>query len=267
MHNYEEELPIEDYIYTEAVKERHEDIQRFKELIANEGDDQEASAIELLYVSKRLFYNHFGLDKILACRTLMLNFFDVEINDDIISKNLNAGNAENDELIDEVLNSLTDIDDLKKLNPKKLANRYPELPFLSLVKIIYMEIMEEPDKKIQKQLDEALSIYPEDILLKLHKETTLNRNEQQGSIINQSLFEHQTASTLLGTDKIIHSFELMCLHNALYEYLINEKEILMLDALMFASQTLFPEWEDAWSDKEVYSEILKVEFCKLIIGE
>lgn len=260
---YDEELPIEEYIYKEALKERHEDSERFKALIELNDSNDEDAATELLYVSKRLFYNYHGIDKIMEVRNSMLHFWDVETDDDIIPSTMNSGLTEHDELIDEVLNGLSDIDDLRKLNLKKLANRHPELPFLTLMKVVVMDIMEEPSKKIQAQLDDALSIYPDDVLLKLQNETLLNRNGKNGSVLNNNFLDAQTASSFFKR-KTIHSFELMSLHTAIYEYLVNSNNLLLLDALMFASQTLYPEWEDAWSDKELYSEILKVEFCKLV---
>ncbi|MBK3518045.1 hypothetical protein [Carboxylicivirga marina] len=259
---YEEELPIEEYIYNEALKERHEDTQRFKELIALNDASNEDAATELLYVSKRLFYNFYDLDVIMAARNTMLHFFDVDTDDDVISSTMNSGISEHNDLIEDILNALDDIDDLKKLNLKKLANRYPELPFLSLMKIVLMEIEEAPTKKIINQLEDALSIYPDDLLLKLEQESILNRNSKKAGWISDDFIKHKTASQIF-KNKVIHSFELMTLHTAIFEYLVSKNDILMLDALIFASQTLYPEWEDAWSDKEVYSEILKVEFCKL----
>ncbi|MCU4157354.1 hypothetical protein J1N10_15365 [Carboxylicivirga sp. A043] len=262
---YEEELPIEEYIYSEALKERHEDSQRFKELIAlNDASDEDA-ATELLYVSKRLFYNFYGLDKVMDARNTILHFFDVDTDDDTIPSTMNCGLDEHNELIEDVLNALDDVDDLKKLNPKKMANRFPELPFLTLMKIVLMEIQEETPNKILKQLDDALSIYPDDILLKLEQESALSREGKKGKFISDE-FVHSTTASGLFKRKVIHSFELMSLHAALFEYLVSKKDILLLDALMFASQTLYPEWEDAWSDKEVYSEILKVEFCQLNVN-
>ncbi|MBR8534646.1 hypothetical protein KDU71_03670 [Carboxylicivirga sediminis] len=263
--HYEEELPIEDYIYNEALKERHYDMERFKELIAVNDSSNEEAATELLYVSKRLFYNHHGLDKIMMARDTMLHFWDVETDDDTIPATMNSGIKEHDELIEDVLNAMSDMDDLQKLNIKKLANRYPELSFLSLMKIILLELQEATPSKIMKQLDEALSIYPDDILLKLEKDTQLNKQEKKGSYITSSLLESKKASELFRRQSI-HSFELMSLNTAIYEFLVNQKDILSLDALMFASQTLYPEWEDAWSDKLLYSEILKVQFCQMLVA-
>ncbi|MCG8578515.1 MAG: hypothetical protein MI866_01270 [Bacteroidales bacterium] len=262
---YEDELPIEEYIYSEALKERHEDSKRFNELIALNDVNDEDAATELLYVSKRLFYNYYGLDKVMDARNTILHFFDVDTDDDTIPSTMNGGIHEHDDLIEDVLNALDDTDDLKKLNPKKLANRYPEISFLTLIKIVLMEIQEEAPKKIIRQLDEALSIYPDDILLKLENESLLYREGRSGALITDDMIKSTTASDIFKR-KAIHSFELISLHTALFEYLVNKNDILMLDALMFASQTLYPEWEDAWSDKEVYSEILKVEFCKLNVN-
>ncbi|WP_430809608.1 MULTISPECIES: hypothetical protein [unclassified Carboxylicivirga] len=261
---YEEDLPIEEYIYTEPLKERHYDTERFRALIAlNDSNDEEA-ATELLFVSKRLFYNHHGLDQIMAARNTLLHFFDVETNDDIIPNSMNGGIAEHNELIETVLNALNDTEDLKKLNPKKLANRYPEVAFLSLVKIILMEIQEEAPKKIMQQLEDALSIYPDDLLLQLEKEALLNRQGKEGSLIKRKLLEEHTAAHLFKRS-MLHSFELMSLHTALFEYLVTQKDLLHLDAFIFATQTLYPEWTETWSDKELYSEIMKVEFCKMIV--
>ena len=264
---YDEELPIEDYIYQEPLKERHDDIKRFKELIEVNDSTNEDAAVELLYTSKRLFFNHYGLDIIMAARNSMLHFFDIETDDDHIPPSMNGGNTEHDELIEEVLNAMDDLDELKKLNLKKLSNRYPEVPFLSVMKIIVMELTEEAQKKIINQLEDALSIYPNDLLLQLEKDSILNQQEKHGEFITEDLLANKTASAIFNSRKQLHSFELMSIHSAIFEYLVNKKDILMLDALMFASQTLYPEWEDAWSEKELYGEILKVQFCKMITAE
>ncbi len=261
---YDEELPIEDYIYKEPLKDRHEDIKRFKELIAVDDAANEDAAIELLYISKRLFYNHYDLDKIMLARNTMLHFFDVDTDDDHIPHSMNGGISEHDERIEDVLNAMGDMDELKKLNIKKLSNRYPEVPFFSVMKIIMMELQEEAPKKIFNQLEDALSIYPNDILLQLEKDSFLSRQEKDCTFISTEIINTKTASALFNSRKCLHSYELISLHTALYEYLVNQNNLLLLDALMFASQTLYPEWEDAWSEKEVYSEILKVQFCKLI---
>ncbi len=262
---YEEDLPIEDYIYNEPLKERHYDIERFKALIELNDSDNEEAATELLYVSKRLFYNHHGLEKIMIARDAMLHFWNVETDDDTIPTTMNSGIAEHNELIEEVLNAMDDMEDLQKLNIKKLSNRFPELSFLALMKIVVMELQEAAPNKIMKQLDEALSIYPDDLLLKLERETQLNKLDKEGQFITETLIVNSNAAELFKRSTI-HSFELMTLHSALYEFLVNKKDILLLDALMFASQTLYPEWEDAWSDKLLYSEILKVQFCQMLIA-
>jgi len=264
---YDEELPIEDYIYQEAVRERHEDLKRFKELITIDDSTNEDAAIELLYTSKRLFYNYHGLDNIMAARNAMMHFFDVDTNDDHIPHSMNGGISDHNDLIEEVLNAMDDMDELKKLNLKKLANRYPEVSFLTLMKIIMMELCEEKPQKILHQLEDALSIYPDDILLKLEKDTRQNRQDKEGEFITDTVITSQTASQVFNSRKALHSFELMSLHTAIYEHLVHHKDLLKLDALMFASQTLYPEWEDAWSEKELYSEILKVQFCKMIAAE
>ncbi|TAJ06663.1 hypothetical protein DMA11_22720 [Marinilabiliaceae bacterium JC017] len=263
---YEEDLPIEDYIYEEPLKERHADTDRFKELIAIEGNEKEEDAIELLYISKRLFYNQHGLEKVLASRHQMMHFFDVDIDDDTIPVSMGgADGAKHTDQIEEALNALDDQQELKKLNIKKLANRFPEVPFFTLLKIVVMGINDETPPKILKQINEALSIRPNDLLLQLEKDTWLARQEQPSQYIKQDLIEKKTLSALFNNRKTLHSFELMSFHTALYEYLVTQKDLLLLDALMFCSNTLFPEWANAWSEKELYSELLKVQFCKMLL--
>lgn len=256
------EFTLEDYIYEDKAKEQQTDFERFHSLLELGQDGNEESANELLMITRRLFYNHYGQDVILNSRQQLLDFFDVEINDDHIPATMNSGNTEHDELIEEVLNALDDVDDLKKLNPKKLASRYPELPFLTLVKIIQMELEEAPAKKIKNQLEEALSIYPNDILLQLEKDVQLSRNGQDGKLINLNVLK-QTVSKLFQGRTILHSFELMSLHTTLFENFIQKKEVLLLDALIYASYTLYPEWEDLWEEKELYGELMKVEMVKM----
>lgn len=265
--HYDEELPIEEYIYNEPLKERHEDISRFKQLIDLNDSTDEDAATELLYISKRLFYNQHGLDIILNARNTVLNFFDVDTDDDTIPTTMNGNIKDHDDLIDEILNAMDDIEELKKMNIKKLCNKYPEVPFLTLIKIVLMELTEEPSKKILKQLEDALSIYPDDILLQLEQDAIACREGKTAQFINHQTLNQRNASSIFNNRKAIHSYELMSINTALYEYFVSQNDLIMLDALMFASQTLYPEWEDAWTDKELYSEILKVQFCKLLVME
>ena len=149
---FEEDLPIEEYIYDQPVKERHEDIKRFMELSNLPDDDQsEDNAIELLYTSKKLFYNHFGLEEIEEKRALFINFFNVEIDDDTIPSSF-SGTSDpfHIEKIEEIYNSFGHLDELKNFKIKKLANTYPEVPFYTWMVIFEMEYQDTASKKILK---------------------------------------------------------------------------------------------------------------------
>ncbi|MCU4175101.1 hypothetical protein [Carboxylicivirga sp. N1Y90] len=264
---YDQDLPLEEYIYTEALKERHEDLDRFKTLLAEGNQSNEENAVELLYVSKRLFYNQFGLEAIMESRQQMMNFLEIEVDDDTIPQSMSGTQSdEHDEKIEELLNALDDIEDLKKLKVKKLAQDYPEVPFFTYMRLILMHVKELATKRIMAQIEDDLSIMTEDVILKLEKDTLLARENKSCELITDNLVKEGSLNKLFNKRTSIHSFELMTVHTAIYEYLVSKNELLLLDAYMFATNALFPEWEDAWSDKELYSEVLKVEFCKKIIN-
>lgn len=262
---YEQDLPLEEYIYTEPLKERHFDLERFKDLIAKGDQDNEESAIELLYVSKRLFYNHFGQEQVIEARQRMMEFLDIETDDDTIPQSMSGTQSdEYDEMIEEMLNAMDDIEDLKKLKIKKLAQDYPEVPFFIYMRIVLMHVKELAPKRILAQIEDDLSIAPEDVILNLEKDTLLARDNKNGEFISDKMIAASSLRKLFNNRSSIHSYELMIAHTAIYEYLVSKQQLLLLDSFMFATNTLHPEWEETWSDKELYSEVLKVEFCKKI---
>ncbi len=259
---FEEDLPIEEYIYDQPVKERHEDIKRFMELSNLPDDDQsEDNAIELLYTSKKLFYNHFGLEEIEEKRALFINFFNVEIDDDTIPSSF-SGTSDpfHIEKIEEIYNSFGHLDELKNFKIKKLANTYPEVPFYTWMVIFEMEYQDTASKKILKFIDEALSIDPENVLLLLERDKHLALEGKKAQFINDKIIE-KGASSLFKNRNSIHLLELFSLHSALFETFENQKDCLAIDALCFAVSELFPEYEDFFSGKALHSELMKVAFC------
>ncbi len=263
---YEEDLPLEEYIYTEALKERHHDIERFKQLISIENNQNEEDSIELLYVSKRLFYNFHGEEKVIQARQQMMHFLDIEINDERIPMSMSGSNGtEHDEKIETLLNAMDDLEDLKKLKLKKLAQDYPEVPFFTHMKIVMMYVKEMAPKRIIAQIEDALSITPEDTILQLERDSLLAREGKTCQYLNADTIEKGSLKKLFNNREWIHSFELMTAHTAIFEYLVSKEDLLSLDAFIFATNTLHPEWEESWADKELYSELLKVQFCKNFI--
>ncbi len=259
----EEDIPVEEYIYEKPLSERIEDIKRFKELKDFDKHTDQENAVELLFVAKRLVYNYYGLDKIEASRNQFINFLDVEINDESIPKSLSgAQNTEHDEKIDEILDAFDFGDNLKKYKLKKLANDYPEVPFYSYMHIVDMVIKEENTKKIEKQLNEYLSIYPNYLMLKLENDQHLCLNDKEPHFINEKLINESSLSNFLDNRKQIHSMEFMVFHSALFAFLVYKKDVLALDSFMYATKLLYPEMEEAFNEKEVFCELLKVEFCK-----
>ncbi len=263
----EEDIPVEEYIYEKPLAERIEDIKRFKELEDVEKHTDPDEAIELLYVAKRLIYNYYGLDKIEASREKFLKFMDIEIDIDSIPRSLCVTQSEEHiEKIEDLITAFDFDEDLKKFKLKKLANDYPEVPFYSYMHIIDMTLKEESNKKIEKQIDEYLSIYPNYLLLKLEYDKHLCLNDKEALFINEKLINESSISKLSDNRKSIHSLEFMAFHSALFAFLVSKKDVLALDSFIYATKILFPEMEEAFSEKEVFSELLKVEFCKKHYG-
>ncbi len=263
----EEDIPVEEYLYEKPLTERIEDIKRFKELEDVEKHTDPDEAIELLYVAKRLTYNYYGLDKIEASREKFLKFMDVEINIDSIPKSLCVTQKdEHIEKIEDLINAFDFGEDLKKFKIKKLANDNPEVPFYSYMYIVDMTLKEESKKKIEKQISEYLSIYPNYTLLKLEYDKHLCLNDKEALFISEKLINESSISKICDNRKTIHSVEFMAFHSALFAFLISKKDVLALDSFIYATRILFPEMEEDFSEKEVFCELLKVEFCKKHYG-
>lgn len=258
-----DDLPIEEYIYNQPLTERIKDIERLKELSDFKKHTNEDEPIELLYISKKLFYNYYGLDKIETARNLFVNFLNINIDDESIPQTL-SGTPLNthDEKIEEILDDLNFGEDLKKYNLKKLANQHPEVPFYSYMHIIEMNINKINQKKIFKQTNEYLSIYPNYLMLKLENEQQLMLNNKNSQLINDKLINESTLSQLFNNREHIHSLEFLSFHSAMFSYLLNNQNLLLLDAFIFACNILFPDLSESFIEKELISELSKLEFCK-----
>ncbi len=132
--------------------------------------------------------------------------------------------------------------------------------------IIDMILKEESNKKIEKQLAKYLSIYPNYLLLKLEYDKHFCLNDKETLFINEKQINESSISKLLNNRKSIHSVEFMAFHSTLFAFLVSKKDILALDSFMYATKMLFPEMEGAFNEKEVFTELLKVEFCKQHYG-
>lgn len=259
---YEDDLEIDEYIYEQALTERLEDIERFKHLEKSKETNSQDESVELLFISKRLFYNYYGLSKIEEARERFMNFLDVNINDDVIPFEFSGSKSgEHDENIEEIINDLSFGDDLKKYNFKKLANKHPEVPFYSFMHMISMNLNKLDEKKIKKQLNEYLSIYPNNLILKLENDQALSIEDKESHIINEKLINESTVSELFNKRQEIHSLEFLTFHSALFAYLAFKQDVLGMDAFIYCTNFLFPEFEESSVEKQIYSEMSKVFFC------
>ncbi len=266
--DYVEDLPIEEYLYDQPLSQRIEDINRFKELVDVEKHTSDDEAVELLFISKRLFYNYYDIIKIEASRNQFMKFLDVELNDEGIPASLRGTQSlEHDEKIEEILDALDFGDDLKKLGLKKLVNRFPEIPFYSYMHIVEMSINQVDIKKIAKQINNYQSIYPNYLMLKIENDQFLSLLEKETQLVNDKLINESSLSKLFGNRTSIHSMEFMAFHSALFEHLISKQDLLALDSFIYATNMLFPEMADAFSEKELFSELCKVDFCKHTYSE
>ncbi len=258
----EEDLPIEDYIY-KSSDEKKEDIRRFRELInLKEENRTEEDAIELLYTAKRLFYNHHGLAAIEQSRRQMMSFWDPEVDDEAYPAELSGSSHEDrSQRIDDLLDHAYPLDELNTINFNKLAQNHPEIPLFKLLYIEQMAIKGKKEKSIRSKLEEFCSEHPSNLLFQILNDKFLARNEKACQIITTELRETASLAQLLKRNHI-HSVEFYLLHSTLYEALITSNEVLQMDALMHVTNLLFPHLEDLYAGKELYSELLKVQFCQ-----
>lgn len=263
---YEEDIPIEEYIYTEPLTERLTDVERFKELLndtSNKNNDENAA--ELLYICNRLFYNYYSLEKIEFCRDKYLQFLDVEMNDGVISPELKGTEiTTHDDFIEGILDDIHFDEGFSTHNFKKLANKHPDIPLFSYLELQQLNIEDAKASKIKKYLNDALSIYPNYMMLKLENDKYLSLEKKECLVINEKLLNQPSLLNLYKNRSTIHSFEFNTYINALEAYFVSKDDILSFDSMLHALQILFPELDDTIEEIELYCAILKLEFCKKI---
>jgi len=265
---FEENIPLEQYIYNQPLTERVEDVKRLRELIDYNDDTTEDESTELLFISNRLYYNYVGLDKIKEARKKYTNFLNVTINNETIDQHLSGTQSkDHDETILEIIDDLSFGDDLKKYNFKKLAKQHPEIQFYCFMHLVQMHLDKVNIKKIEKELDQYLSIYPNNLLLKLEKDQLLATNNKKTTTINDNLIQNSSLSKLFNKRKSIHSLEYFSFHSAVFAYLATKEDILGMDAFIHCSNELFPEFIEPATEKHVFSEMSKVFFCQKIYLE
>jgi len=258
----EDELLLEDYIYEDPLKERLDDIERLKKLSDVSKHTREEDAIDLLYISKRLFYNYYGQERIEELRDKYLNFLNVDLDDSSIPSELSGTTIkEHDEKIEDIVYDLLYNDQIKKNKIKGLASNYPEIPFFSFAHLIEMSSKDLDDKKFRKKLNEYCSIYPNYLPLKLFKDQDACARGEQTKILSENLITEKTLRDIFNGRTSIHPYEFLTFHTALFIYLTKQKDILGMDALISSSNQIYPELKDDCIEKELLSELKKVEFC------
>jgi len=259
----EVDLPIEEYIY-KTSEESVEDIKRFHELISLKDENRtEEDAIELLYTAKRLFYNHHGLDAIEKSRNQMMAFWNIEVEDDSYPAELSgASDEDRTQLIDNLLDNAYPLDELSTIKFNKLAQKHPEIPLFKLLCIEQMAFLDKKEKSILNKCEEYCSEHPNNFLFQILNDKFLVRNKKAGTIVHKELLA-ETSLAKLFKRNTLHSVEFFLMHSALFEYLITSSDLITMDALMHVTNLLFPHLEDLYSEKELYSEMLKVQFCQL----
>jgi len=258
----EEDLPIEEYIY-KTQDDKTEDTKRFKELInLTEENRSEEDAIELLYTAKRLFYNHHGLEVIEKSRKQMMAFWNIEVEDDSYPSEL-SGSSDEDrtQQIDSLLDDAYPLDELSTIKFNKLAQKHPEIPLFKLLHIEQMALLGKKEKSILNKCEEYCSEHPNNFLFQILNDKFMARNEKASNLVKKELLAETTLSQLFKR-KTLHSIEFYLMHSALFEYLITSRDLITMDALMHCTNLLFPHLEDLYAEKELYSEMLKVQFCQ-----
>ncbi len=261
---YDELLDPQDYIYQNPLKERHEDIMVFRELAALKEEDQtDESITELLYICKKLIYNEHNLEELTQQQERFERFLDVTIDDEVLPFDLTqTKDIEHLNQIEEILDAVLDGDELKPFKINKLAQRHPEIPFYSLMRVVELSNGDNNTKKIIKTIDELLTIYPNYLLLNLENDLQLVLQNKKTTTITPQLLESGLLSDLFDGRKTLHLFEFLTTYGVISEYLIAKNELAKLDLFINTCKMMYPELQDFVANKEFISVILNLDYCK-----
>lgn len=252
---------LNDYIYSEPLKQRHKDIERLKELGALDTNDKEVGT-EFLQVVNRLFYNSFDKEAIIEQQALFTKFLEIELDDSSIPEAFSGTNKpEHQELINEIADALEFGESLRPFKLNKLAQLHPDVSFFQLMAIIEMEQAKKDPNKILKRIKDLCSIYPNNSLFALFHDQYCAINDKDGTVINADTFAQSSLAGLMNNRSRIHPIEFYIAHAALFEYLIKEDNILHTDAFIAASMQLFPELEEVLTEKAMLLEFHKLDYC------
>jgi hypothetical protein len=238
---------FEEFLYREPLKERFEDIKKLK---AYDNMDEGASE-EFSDVINRLFYNHYGYEKVDESRERIFNFFDIDVDNQIMPGEVLGFNKDlhpdKYHVTEKFLTS-----GIEKSDLLSLIGENPEIPFFKYMHIMQMELIAQQNEELDEDtgginpdlvetlLDGYITMHPNYQLLRLIKEAYLIRNEKPSEIIEKLHYNHEPLSDLFINRTHIHSVELTAVVNGLFESFVAKDNYLDIDSLVNFIQKNYP---------------------------
>jgi len=258
-------LPLEEYMYDNPENERPDDIQKLKVLTGNLPNISDEDSLELTKTTNRLFYNYHGYEKTDESREEIFNFFDVDVIGELSDRVLGFSKEIHPDWAQLVEETIDQLQEDNELNLEPLIKKYPLIPFLKYVHIKEMEFNAETENGdeaiIRKQLKKYLQDHPHYFLLKLVDEVYRIKSNEEAQIIPDFLNQEQPLSELFNQEEFIHSSELLSFIIALFEYFIQQENILAIDSLMHCLNYDYPELADSLEFIRTANVIFKLHFC------
>ena len=253
---------FEDYMYTSPLKERHLDIKLVKRLEPRTPNLDEEDTSNFAEAINRLFYNHFGYEKVDEAHEQIYNFFDLPIENyplpDAVLGFDHQLHPDKLKVVDEVNEKLRQ----GTVNLLKTAAEHPDIPYFKYLFLMQLESIQkqktderlkeyedmdedfDDDNEFKEKLHAVLNgyreLHPDYQLFKLIEEEYGLQNHKPSLFIEKMLAAYEPISDLFPGRRSIGLIEAKAIVKILYQFYLNTEDTLGIDSLVYFIQKEHP---------------------------
>lgn len=256
---------VDDFIYTNPLKERHHDIQLVKRLEKRTPNLDEEETSVFAEAMNRLFYNHFGYEAVDEAREQIYNFFDLPVENYPLPDSVLGFDQK---LHPDKLKVVEDVGEnwpLGNVNMLKTTAEHPDIPFFKYLFLMELEKIQRQKESKHLAEDEDMDdedfdddddefkeehyavlkgfreLHPDYQLFKLIEEEYGLQRQKPSLFIEKMLAAHEPISNLFPGRESIGLIEAKCLVKILYQHFLNTEDTLGIDSLVYFIQKEHPE--------------------------
>jgi hypothetical protein len=263
---YDEPEPLEHWIYENPVKERHEDIKKFRDILTNIDNLSNDDAVILQDIVDRLFYNYHGYETVDESREYFFGLLDVHISRDLTDSVVGFSKEAHPEwvtLVQEIIEQ-EDSENMAELNA--LIQQHPDIPILKFFHIQDLEIQSDNNKEkqanIKNLLEEYMKLHPDYFPLRLLYDIYLLRDKQDSQIISEIIEEELSLYEAFNKREFINPIEFFAIVMAMHEYYIEKDDVLAIDSLCYTLECEYPEFLEIFNFITLGNRVFKTHFCE-----